>query len=317
MCVRVFNRELFVFLTNFLFFCFPPIRLIESLREKKRKTSTDLEEIEKVFTDIKELGKLLIDIQKEVVDLFVFGENISQTETALKSLNNKVDKLIQKTKNLIIQVRDKYTKAQQLVPSDVSQQLSSLELLSETISNIMEEKDREFKRAKTIRTEYLSDVEEIQTWIRKAELKVQDRSIEPQALKDHLQQIQSEIGTITDRLEKLIKNGKIIIEKSRDDEEKALIQSTINTLTDQLQQVRSWLDEKKQQVGDCLDAWQRFLTLYQAVMVWVEEKKVFLAEPLKLSTLHEARHKLNDYSVRCFVCMFNSYCHYYNNVLKI
>lgn len=256
-----------------------------------------MEDIEKVFTDISDLGKSLINIQKEVVDFFVFGENISETEHNLQNLNAKVDNLIQKAKSLIIQVRDKYIQSQQLVPSDVQQQLSSLELLSETISNIMEEKDREFKRARTIRTEYLSDVEEIQTWIRKAELKVQDRSIEPQQLKDHLQQIQSEIGSITDRLEKLVKNGKTIIEKTKDDEEKALIQSTINTLTEQLQQVRSWLDEKKQQVGDCLDAWQRFLTLYQAVMSWVKEKRVFLAEPLKLSSLQEARHKLNDYSV--------------------
>lgn len=279
-------------------FCFVR-RLIKSLKEKRKKTNSDLEDIEKVFTDISDLGKSLINIQKEVVDFFVFGEHISETEHNLQNLNSKVENLIQKAKNLITQVREKYIQSQQLVPSDVQQQLSSLELLSETISNIMEEKDREFKRARTIRTEYLSDVEEIQTWIRKAELKVQDRSIEPQQLKEHLQQIQSEIGNIADRLEKLIKNGKTIIEKTKDDEEKVLIQSTINTLTEQLQQVRSWLDEKKQQVGDCLDAWQRFLTLYQAVMSWVQEKRVFLAEPLKLSSLQEARHKLNDYSVSC------------------
>lgn len=272
-------------------------RLIVSLKEKRAKTSSDLEDIQKVFTDITDLGQHLINIQKEVVDFFVFGENIASTERDLQNLSSKVDGLINRAKNLITEVRDKYNKSQQLVPSDVSQQLASLELLSETISNVMEEKNREFKRARTVRTEYLSDVDEIQGWIRKAELKVQNRSIEPQELKEHLQQIQSEIGSITDRLEKLIKNGKIIIEKTRDDEEKTLIQSTINTLTEQLQQVRSWLDEKKQQVGDCLDAWQRFLTLYQTVMAWVEEKKVFLVEPLQLSSLQQARQRLNDYSV--------------------
>lgn len=187
------------------------------------------------------------------------------------------------------------------MPTDVSQQLSSLELLSETISNAMDEKNREFKRAKTIRSDYNSDVDIIQNWISIAETKIQDRSIEPQLLKEHLQEVQSEIGSQMDRLEKLTKNGKTIIDKTKDDEEKILVQKTIDTLTEQLQQVKIWLEEKKSQVGDSLDAWQRFLTLYQQVMSWVEEKRQFLVEPLHLSTLHEARQKLHDYSVSLLI----------------
>lgn len=162
----------------------------------------------------------------------------------------------------------------------------------------MEEKDREFKRAKTIRTDYLTDVEEVQRWIQQAETKIQDRSIEPQQLREHLQQIQSELGGVMDRLERLSKNGRTIIEKTKDEEEKALVQKTIDNLTEQLQQVRSWLEEKKAQVGDSLDAWQRFLSLHQQVLAWLAEKRTFLEEPLKLTTLHEARQRLHDYSVR-------------------
>ncbi|CAG9835637.1 unnamed protein product [Diabrotica balteata] len=36
--------------------------------------------------------------------------------------------------------------------------------------------------------------------------------------------------------------------------------------------------------------------LYQAVMQWVAEKKVFLKDPLRLSTLTEAKQKLHEYS---------------------
>lgn len=50
----------------------------------------------------------------------------------------------------------------------------------------MEEKDREFKRARTVRHEYTQDVGEVQSWIQKAELKVQDRSVEPLQLKEYL-----------------------------------------------------------------------------------------------------------------------------------
>lgn len=215
----------------------------------------------------------------------------------MNQIRQRVNDLIDRTKFLNVNVKNRYNNLQQLVPTDVSQQLSSLELLSETISNAMDEKNREFKRAKTIRSDYNSDVDIIQNWISIAETKIQDRSIEPQLLKEHLQEVQSEIGSQMDRLEKLTKNGKTIIDKTKDDEEKILVQKTIDTLTEQLQQVKIWLEEKKSQVGDSLDAWQRFLTLYQQVMSWVEEKRQFLVEPLHLSTLHEARQKLHDYSV--------------------
>ena len=51
----------------------------------------------------------------------------------------------------------------------------------------MEEKDRDFKRARTVRSDYLKDVEEVQIWIQGAEKKVQDQTAEPQVLKENLQ----------------------------------------------------------------------------------------------------------------------------------
>lgn len=228
----------------------------------------------------------------------MYSEDVSSTEQILSDLRTRISDLVDRCRFLSLNVKNRYNNLQQLVPSDVSQQLSSLELLAETISNAMEEKDREFKRAKTVRTDYLTDVEHVQKWIQEAETKIQDRSIEPQQLREHLQQIQSELSNVMDRLERLSKNGRTIIEKTKDEDEKVLIQKTIDNLTEQLQQVRSWLDEKKAQVGDSLDAWQRFLNLHQQVVAWLAEKRTFLEEPLKLVTLHEARQRLHDYSVR-------------------
>jgi len=59
--------------------------------------------------------------------------------------------------------------------------------LSESVNAAMEEKVREQNRAKQTRDEYANDVEAVQTWLQTAELTVQDRSIEPQILKDHIQ----------------------------------------------------------------------------------------------------------------------------------
>lgn len=257
----------------------------------------DLQDIEKAFSDISEKRSALTKLHEEIVHNYVFDRDIARTEANLRQLERQINSEIATAKDLAANIKNKYISEQQLVPSDIAQALNQLELLTETLTSAMDEKEKEFKKARTVRTDYLADVEEVQGWIKDAELKVQDRSSEPHILHEHLQQIQTEIGGMADRLEKLTRNGKQIIEHTRDPEEKEMVQSTINNLTDQLQQVRAWLDEKKQQVGETLDAWQRFLSLYQAVMEWVKEKKDFLKDPLYLSSLQEAKQKLHDYSV--------------------
>ena len=55
-------------------------------------------------------------------------------------------------------------------------QLSSLEILAESLVGEMEEKEREHSRAKSARAEYAKDAEEAQAWLQKAETRVQDRT---------------------------------------------------------------------------------------------------------------------------------------------
>lgn len=270
---------------------------MDNLREKHLEAVNNLEEIEKALRDITQKRSDLYKIKDEVISFYIFDANISQTEEDFKSLQTRVDSEISHIKDFSLQLKDKYNNSQQLVPSDIVHELNQLELLAEAISSAMDEKDREFKKAKTIRTDYINDIDEIQTWVKDAELKVRDRTTEPQLLNEHLQQVQSELANILDKLEKLTRNGKTILGKTRDDEEKEIVQSTINNLSEQVAQVKSWLDERRQQVGETLDAWQRFLSLYQAVMLWVQEKKVVLQEQLYLSSLQEAKQKLHEYSV--------------------
>lgn len=230
--------------------------------------------------------------------IYVFGDNQSQIELTLNKIQNSIDEIIGRSRTLIKDTTGKYTKQQNLVPSDIAQDIQTLELLTEQLHGAMEEKNREYKKAKTVRTDYLAGVDTIQSWLQNAELRIQDRTMEPLQLKETLNKIHHEIGGMQDRLELVRQNGQLIIEKSRSDEEKGLIQTTIDQLTQQLSQVRSWLEEKKQQVGDSMDAWTRFINMYQMVMSWAAEKRTFVAQPMKTSTLLEARQKQNEYSVR-------------------
>nr|CAD7395228.1 unnamed protein product [Timema cristinae] len=344
--------------------------LVESLKSKLGKVSEEVEHLEAVEVDIEQAHRKLQELQKEVRGLYVFGEDVDAAQSDLQSLKGRVDSSISQAKTLVSETKDHYIGLQQLVPTDIAQQveleevnphlrggrvennlekttpvhpteirtsispssavglnttsalanydteavcwatfrviywsvvviaqLSSLELLWETVSGAMEEKSRDLKRARTVRSEYNVDVDEVQDWLQRAEAQVQDRSVDPHQQKEHLTKFQGELSSVDDRMERLTKNGGVLIGNSRDDGEKALVQSTINTLTERLQQFRSCLEQKKHQVGDTLDSWQRFMTMYQAVKSWVDEKQTFLVEPLQLSSLTQARQKVHDYSV--------------------
>nr|CAD7256631.1 unnamed protein product [Timema shepardi] len=293
-------------------------RLVESLKSKLGKVNEEVEHIEAVEVDIEQAHRKLQELQKEVRGLYVFGEDVDAAESDLQSLKGRVDSSISQAKTLVSETKDHYIGLQQLVPTDIAQQfratirviywsvvvvqLSSLELLWETVSGAMEEKSRDLKRARTVRSEYNADVDEVQSWLQRAEAQVQDRSVDPHQQKEYLMKFQGELGSVDDRLERLTKNGGVLIGNSRDDGEKALVQSTINTLTERLQQFRSCLEQKKHQVGDTLDSWQRFMTMYQAVKSWVDEKQTFLVEPLHLSSLTQARQKVHDYSTAVKTC---------------
>jgi len=55
-------------------------------------------------------------------------------------------------------------------------------------------------------------------------------------------------------------------------------------------------------VGDSIDSWQRFLQLHSQILNWVDEKKAFLAEPLHLTSLVQARQKSQDYTLAVKSC---------------
>lgn len=250
-----------------------------------------------------EIVALTVDwknLEKEIKEFYVYGVDVDNTDKNLVLLAGRLRELLNRTNKLVSSARDHYISPHQ-VPLDLAQELTNLELISENIAGVMEGKEREFKKARTVRSDYLTGVDVVQIWIQQAELKLQDRTIKPLELKQNLQQIQLEIDSVLERFDATSKCADIIIEKSRDDEEKISVKSTIDTLKAQLSQIKTWLDEKKQQIGDTLDSWTRFMQLYETVMSWVREKQEFMVDPLNLVSLHQARQKLNDYSV----CIYN------------
>ncbi|XP_070067948.1 muscle-specific protein 300 kDa isoform X8 [Drosophila takahashii] len=270
-------------------------KLNDTLRDKEQQVSKDLEEIEQVFRRISQLQDKLNALQDQLQSVHVYDEHISQTEQLLITLNSQVQQAAEESKSLVAQTTAHYQAKQNQLPSDIAQEFTALELLAERVQVTMETKEKDFKRAKTVRTEYVAGVDEIQRWLLSAEVQVQERSLTPTQMKELLQRINHEITAIYERFTLVKTNGQLIIENCRNSEEKTLVQTTIDQLAASLAQVRGWLDEKKQAVGDSLDAWTRFMNLYQIVMSWAAEKRTFIDQTIELRTLPEARNKLNDY----------------------
>lgn len=270
-------------------------RLKNTIIEKDNNIDSDLEHIEKVFGKISDLQDRIHLLLEEIGELYAFGDNQQQIEAKLNQLKTRVAQALTDSKQLVQETQQEYNKSQGFVPSDVAQELTALEFATERLQAAMDDKERDFKRAKTVRSEYLNGVDYIQTWLHQAELRIQDRSVQPIQFRETLNKIAQEFADVQDRLENVKQNGHVIIEKSRNDDEKDLIRNTIDQLVQQVEQLRSLLDEKRHQVGNSLDAWSRFMQLYQIVITWAAEKKTFLAIPLNVTTLPEARQKMNEY----------------------
>jgi len=46
-----------------------------------------------------------------------------------------------------------------------------------------------------------------------------------------------------------------------------------------------------------LDAWQKFLSVYDLVMAWCQSKTRYLEEPITLSSLEVVKQKSHEFSV--------------------
>lgn len=111
------------------------------------------------------------------------------------------------------------------------------------------------------------------------------------------QEIQTDILSATDRLHKAGKVGNTLVELSNDKTEAEIIRQTLSTLETELSQFKNLLNQLRQEIGDTLDAWERFMALHKIVVIWLTEKKAFLDESLQLENLNDVKRKLNDYSV--------------------
>ncbi|CAG9579065.1 unnamed protein product [Danaus chrysippus] len=265
----------------------------EKLRQTLAARLAEIDEIVSEFDRISEkIDKLRQQIEiyiTKVRTFYVFGED---DEQGLRQLSAEVSDLVESTKTFTEESRKRYGGS---APADIAQELSALELSAEALAAAMEEKEREWKRAKTARTDYAADVDSVQAWVRAAELTARERTLPPQPYRERLVAVRSEEPGVADRVDRLTRNARTLVEGSRDADDRSLIQSTVAALTEQFTAVCSELEARQAAVEDACDAVARFLALLEKVLLWVETQRAFLARPLVLADLQEAQQKQTEY----------------------
>lgn len=238
----------------------------------------------------------LSQIKSQITTIHVYDENVDKTERDLADIKERLGAKESQIKPFIAGVRDLYNAEQNFIPTDIVQELVNLELLLENNGALYEDKMKSFKKARSIRSEYLTNVDEVNQWIRNAVDKTNDPHMEPNQFKENLHKLHQEQQFVWDRLTCAKKNGEIIIENSHSDEERMLIKTTLDQLEHQLNEIANLLAEKRQQIENTLDGWSRFLHMHRAVMEWCREKRNMLAEPMDIHTIQQAKQKHADYS---------------------
>lgn len=269
-----------------------------AITENNSQVDKELAHFDQLLETISNLHSQINLLAEKITDLYVYGDDQSATQTELDEFERSVNEVCSESQSQIQQIQDTYSKQQGFVPIDISQELKSLELAGENIKRIMADKDREFKRAKTVRSEYLTGVDSIHVWLQQAELRIQDRTMEPIRLKEIITDVQKELATVYEKLDTVKQCAMIIVDNSHNSDEKRLIQNTVDQLEKQIEQLRTELEEKKHQLHDSMDAYTRFMKLYEIVMKWATEKREFINTSLNVTTMAECRQKMNEYMVR-------------------
>lgn len=265
-----------------------------AITKNDSQVDKELQHFDELLETISNLNSQIIFLIEKIVDLYVYGDDQDAIQTELEQFVLNVNRICEENHALTKQTQDLYSEQQGFVPLDISQELKSLDIAVENMKETMADKEREFKRAKTVRSEYLNGVDHIQVWLQQAELRIQDRTLELVRFKELLNDIHEELATVNDNLETVKQCAIIIIDNSRSDDEKKLIQSTVDQLEKLVEQIGMDLEGKKHQLHDSLDAYTRFMKLYQIVMKWAAEKKELIGVSLNVDTLSEARQKMNE-----------------------
>lgn len=252
-----------------------------------------LELIKDLSTNCSQIESELKKIEEQLEEFDPYLKDIDRNQQSIDQITNKLSKY----KKEIQKLGENLDELEQYIAPDVTKYLKDLNLKVEKLLDKMDEHGRQFKMAKTIRSEYLLNTEKVNCWIRDTEDKLECHYTEPLEFKVSIHNSCRERPAVEEWMSTADKNGHSIIESTKDEREKQNIRQNLDETADRLRQVFALLDEQKLIIDNVVDAWTKFMELYQIIINWATEKKIFVGQELKINNQQEAQIKLNEYSV--------------------
>ena len=247
-------------------------------------------------TNLTQIECELHKVEQQLTEFDPYSKDIDQNQNTIDQINNKLINF----KNEIQKLNKSLDEFEEFIAPEIAAYLKDLELKVEKLLDKMEEHNRAFKIAKTIRSDYLYNTEKVHCWINDTEEKLKSHYTEPLEYKVSIHNSCQERPSVTEWFDTANKSGQSIIQSTQDQHEAFNIRQNIDQTRERLTQVFTLLDEQRTIIDNVVDAWSKFMELYQVIVNWATEKKIFVGQELKLNNQQEVQVKLNEYSVSFF-----------------
>lgn len=281
---------LFLFSSNF-FLLFNS--LSNTLNGKYLQVKKILELIKDLSTNLTQIDGELQKVEQQLAEFDPYSKDIDQNQQTIDQINNKLNNY----KNEIQKLKKSLDEFEEFIAPEIATYLKDLELKVEKLLDTMEEHNRAFKIAKTIRSDYLYNTEKVHCWINDTEEKLKCHYTEPLEYKVSIHNSCQERPSVTEWFDTANKSGQNIMQSTQDERETLSIRQNLELTRERLNQVFALLDEQRTIIDNVVDAWSKFMELYQVIINWATEKKIFVGQELKLNNQQEVKIKLNEYSV--------------------
>lgn len=232
-------------------------------------------------------------VEEDLTQLSQYPKDYDQNQHTVDEIKDKLLNYSTEIKKLLGSLKD----FEEFVTPEVAAHLKNLELKVEKLQDKMEEYERAFKLARTVRNEYLQSIERVHYWINDVEEKFKSHYHEPLEYKITIHKSVQEKPNVIETFEVAKRSGQTIIESTQDENEAFMIRQTLDDTKSRLEHVFKLLDDQKTIIDNVVDAWSKFMELYQIIINWAIEKKIFVGQELKINNQQEAKAKLNEYSV--------------------
>lgn len=267
--------------------------LSNTLNGKYIQVKKILELLKDLSTNCAQIDVELKKIEAQLAVFDPYSKDIDQNQQTLDQIHSKLNNF----KGEIVKLNKSADEFEEFLAPEITTSLRESELRVEKLLDTMDQYERAFKIAKTVRSDYLYNTEKVHCWINDTEEKLKTHYSEPLEYKVSIHNSCQERSAVSEWFDTACKSGQNILESIHDEHEKHAIQQNLEQTRERLGQVFALLNEQKAIIDNVVDAWSKFMELYQIIINWATEKKVFVSQELKLNNQQEAQAKLNVYSV--------------------